>query len=238
MQFYFIRHGQSSNNALWLAKRCSEARCADPGLTRLGRDQAKILASFLCTGDPLGGSTDPAAGSGFRLTHLYSSLMVRSAATGWILSRKLNLPLRSWEDAHEEGGIFIECNCEEKYIGQPGKNRAYFESRFPGMLLPETLGEAGWWNCRPYEEPEACAQRARRFVETLLERHGDSDDRVAVVSHLGFYNYVLAAILCGESRRVWAMINNAGIARIDFHSGLVDIVYLNRTDFIPSALLT
>ena len=47
MQFYFIRHGQSENNALWERTGSSEGRSEDPELTALGHRQAKRLAQFL-----------------------------------------------------------------------------------------------------------------------------------------------------------------------------------------------
>jgi len=238
MQFFFIRHGESTNNALWNERHCSDARCADPELTEQGWEQSRRLAYLLKSGDPLGGTTSPGEVIGFGLTHLYCSLMVRSTATGWAISQALQLPLQAWEDTHEEGGIYLQGVKGEKYAGQSGKNRTYFESQFPGMILPDTLDKAGWWNCRPYEEPDACAQRARRFLNLLIERHGEADDRVAVISHIGFYNQVLSAILCGQSKLVWARLNNAGITRIDFTNGLVDLVYMNRTDFLPASLVT
>jgi 2,3-bisphosphoglycerate-dependent phosphoglycerate mutase len=238
MQFFFIRHGESTNNALWNERHCSDARCADPELTQQGWEQSRRLGAFLKSGDPLGGKTTSGEVIGFGLTHLYCSLMIRSTATGWVVSQTLDIPLQAWEDTHEEGGIYLQGVKGEKYVGQSGKNRSYFESQYPGMILPDNLGEAGWWDCRPFEEPEACSIRARRFLDQLLERHGETDDRVAVISHIGFYNNLLGAILCGQSKLVWARLNNSGITRIDFTNGLVDLVYMNRSDFLPTSLIT
>ena len=47
MQLYFIRHGQSENNALWDRAGPREERCPDPELTDLGHEQARRLARFL-----------------------------------------------------------------------------------------------------------------------------------------------------------------------------------------------
>ena len=47
MQFYFIRHGQSENNALWERGGPQGDRRADPELTELGHVQAQHLARFL-----------------------------------------------------------------------------------------------------------------------------------------------------------------------------------------------
>ena len=239
MQFYFIRHAQSTNNALWDVTRSSSGRDEDPELTGIGQEQARLLAGFLKTGNPLGGRPTPGFQTGFGLTHLYCSLMARSAATGWIVSQALGIPLEALEDVHEEGGIYLEDAESGERVGLPGKNRAYFESTYPGIRLPETLGEAGWWNNRPFEVEEARVERARRFVAALLEKHGSRPDRVAVISHGGFYNRVLAAILgLNPEARVWGVLHNTGITRIDFERGYTDLLYMNRTDFLPADLLT
>jgi 2,3-bisphosphoglycerate-dependent phosphoglycerate mutase len=175
---------------------------------------------------------------GFFLTHLYTSLMVRAVATGTIVSEELGLPLVAWEDAHEGGGIYLEKPETGECIGQPGKDRAYFETHYPQLVLPEGLGEAGWWN-RPFETEEQRPLRARRFWQQLIERHGQTDDRVAVISHGGFYNYLMAAILkMPSSDRVWFVLNNAAITRIDWYDQHVDLVYMNRVDFLPQELIT
>jgi 2,3-bisphosphoglycerate-dependent phosphoglycerate mutase len=225
MQFYFIRHGQSENNALWECTDYARVRIEDPGLTEVGRQQAEFVAQFLGRAD----ST---------LTHLYSSLMLRAVATGAIIAKRLDLPLVAWEDLHERGGIYLEDEQTGEFIGQAGKNRAYFETHYPDFVLPDSLGEAGWWN-RPFEEPEQRLTRAKRFWRDLMERHGHTDDRVAVVSHGGFYNDLLAAILnLSETEGYWFALHNAAITRLDLNDERIRLIYLNRVDFLPKELVT
>ena len=72
-----------------------------------------------------------------------------------------------------------------------------------------------------------------------MERHGHTDDRVAVVSHAGFYNYLLAAILnLPVSEGYWFVLNNTGMSRIDFYEEEIGLSYLNRVDFLPRELIT
>jgi broad specificity phosphatase PhoE len=100
------------------------------------------------------------------------------------------------------------------------------------------LGEAGWWN-RPFEEREQRLARAQRFLHDLLERHGQTDDRVAVVSHGAFYNYFLSALLDWPRKDgYWFMLNNAAITHIDFSESRVALVYLNRFEYLPQELVT
>lgn len=236
MRFYFIRHGQSENNALWSRTGSREGRQADPGLTDVGQRQVQVLARFLRQG---GAREQPEPG--FGITHLYSSLMLRAIATASIIACELGLPLVAWEDLHESGGLYLWNPATDERVGQPGANRAYFEAHYPNLVLPESLGDEGWWN-RPAEAREERPGRAARVWRDLLERHGGTDDRVAVVGHGGFYNRLLVALLDIAkdifAERYWFVLNNAAITRIDFPDEGVDLVYLNRTDFLPPELIT
>jgi 2,3-bisphosphoglycerate-dependent phosphoglycerate mutase len=141
-------------------------------------------------------------------------------------------------DLHERGGIYLEDEQSGQRVGQPGKNRAYFENVYPELVLPDSLGSDGWWN-RPFEEPEQRSARARRFLRELLGRHGQTEDHVAVVSHGGFFNDLMAALLLLPTEAAfWFILNNAAIARIDFSPEGTALVYLNRVDFLPGELIT
>lgn len=227
MQFYFIRHGQSENNRLWDLTGSSQGRSTDAELTLIGQQQAELLARFLRERD-----------DEFGVTHLYTSLMIRAVATATIIGDALDLPPVAWEDLHETGGMYVEDEQTSEYIGQPGNNRAYFEAHYPRLVLPEPLGEAGWWN-RPFEDQEHRPIRAQRVWRDLMERHGGTDDHVAVVSHGAFYNHLLAALLkMPQEDSCWFSLNNAGIARIDFRDDQIVVVYMNRVDFLPRELVT
>ena len=236
MQLYFIRHGQSENNALWMSTSSHKWRNEDPGLTEVGRRQAECLAQFL--NQPASASSDFQNVAGFGITHLYSSLMVRAVTTGTIIAQALNLPLAAWKDIHEWGGIYLRDEQTDEPIGLPGRNRAYFEQHFPDLVLPDSLRDDGWWS-RPFEEPELRFPRAKRVLHDLLERHGHTDDRVALVSHGGFFSYLLAAILDMPGREGYRFgMSNTGISRIDFHDEAIWLNYLNRVDFLPKELIT
>jgi 2,3-bisphosphoglycerate-dependent phosphoglycerate mutase len=260
MQFYFIRHGQSENNVLWARTGASVGRSQDPELSPAGQQQAEILAEFLRRSDPsaTASSRDEQNVAGLAITHLYTSLMVRSVATGTAVARALGLPLVAWEEWHESGGIYLRDDQTEEHIGQPGNNRAYFEAHYPDLVLPDSLDESGWWN-RPYEEPEQRPIRAQRALRDLIRRHGQTEDRVTIISHGGFYNHFLAALLNLPRRDgYWFALNNAAITRLDFRpieppppdplldepgesqpiEWAISLIYHNRLDFMPRDLIT
>jgi len=73
----------------------------------------------------------------------------------------------------------------------------------------------------------------------LLKRHGQSDDRVALVGHGGFYQYLMGAILGLEDlSNLFLGLSNTGISRIDFDLPSVTVVYLNRVDHLPPGLIS
>ena len=239
MEFYFIRHGQSENNRLWATSGSYEGRHEDPPLTDVGREQARRLAEFLRQPGLAhsGELPDIHNVSGFDLTHLYCSLMIRAVETGMAVSEALGLPLVAWEDAHEVGGIHQVDPSSGERQGLPGRNRVYFEEHFPDLVLPDSLAEGGWWD-RPCESREQALGRARRFVRDLLTRHGE-DDRVAVISHGDFYNCVLSAIFdLPTDDKAWFSLNNVGLTRINFEGDSVWLAYANRVDFLPPELIT
>jgi len=240
VQFYFIRHAQSQNNALYLASGSSAGRSPDPELTDLGSRQAGCLAEHLAHAFPGAAPQewDPQNRSGYRLTHLYTSLMLRAAATAAILGAALGLRPVALEEVHEEGGIYREDPQSGQPLGLPGKGRSYYREHYPELVLPNWLGEDGWWR-RPHETPDQVPQRARRFLDFLRERHAVGDDRVALVSHAGFYNYLLCALFdLPRSERLWFTLNNAALTRIDFYPEGASLVYHNRADYLPVELVT
>lgn len=254
MQFYFIRHAQSANNLLWEQTGSSIGRNEDPELTHLGQRQAQVLADFLVATGPEahGNEWDPQNRSGFGFTHLYTSLMLRSVITGTIISKAIQLPLVAWPDWHEVGGIYLDNEDTGEPDGLPGKNRAYFEEYFPDLNLPDELDNAGWWD-RSYETRLQRRERASRVIAELWRRHGGTHDRVAVISHGGFYNYFLSTLfnipwneadleVLLENPQTfpkgrWFLMNNAAITRLDFENE-VRLTYHNRVDFLPAEMIT
>jgi 2,3-bisphosphoglycerate-dependent phosphoglycerate mutase len=241
MQFFFIRHGQSANNALWEATGSNEGRSIDPELTETGHQQAKLLAEWIVRMDA---EDHPGAHDGwiprdyFHFTHLYTSLMIRSVETSSYVAKRLGLKLHAWPDFHETGGIYQDGEEEGVRIGLPGHPRSYFIKRYQHLVLTDEINEAGWWN-RPFEVREERPARAKRVLESLLARHGGADDRVAVVSHGAFYNELIRAMYQTTHHEFWHEMFNTGISRFDFSpEGGIRLIFHNRTEHLPESLIT
>jgi len=246
MELYFIRHGQSVNNANWSNAGYQES--PDPTLTEIGHQQAQILADFLKKNQTITKEDEWNIQNryGFGLTHLYTSLMERAAFTAAPIAQALDIPLLAWKEIHEEGGIYSRED-KSNVQGLSGRPRSFFMQNFRTLTLPDDLDETGWWN-RPYEGDEERQPRADQVLAELLTRHRDQKGkpvhRVAFVSHGGFFMRLLCAMLklpwrqASLGMRSWFILNNCSISRFDIYGDELNIGYLNRTDYLPDHLIT
>jgi len=240
MQLYYIRHAQSTNNALWAeGQQSQEGRSDDPGLTELGKQQAELLAFFLKESDPVFSfSESDEPDQGFGITHLYCSPMIRAVETGNIVSRSLGIPLAAWIDLHEFGGMRRWDEESKEYISLSGEGKAYYETNYPDLVLPPTFPTEGWWD-RPPEEPEEAVARGQRVLAELLGKDGGADHRVAMISHGAFFKFFIVAILGMESAdNFWFNHNNTGITSIIFEEEWLSVHYVNRVDFLSPEMIT
>src|SRR5687768_15915859 len=100
MRLYLIRHGQSSNNALYgkNPEYFENLRSHDPQLTETGQKQAALTAEYLSQASP-----DDA----FDFTHLYVSPMIRAMDTAKPIAEALGIQPEIWLDIHEIGGLYL-----------------------------------------------------------------------------------------------------------------------------------
>jgi 2,3-bisphosphoglycerate-dependent phosphoglycerate mutase len=235
MILYYIRHAQSANNALWDATGSSNGRSDDPPLTPAGEAQAQRVAGWLAS---LPEPPPAHRHADLRPSHIYCSLMKRAVLTGSIIAQTLHLPLQGWADLHEAGGVYLDGETEGERIGRPGLGRSQLENLHNGIFLSPEVSDQGWYN-QPFEERPERSLRARRVVEQLVRRHGETDDRVVLVSHGTFYNYFLAALLNLDAEKDWwLLMNNTGVTKVEFHPDEYVLAYANRTNHLPPELIT
>ncbi len=239
MRVYFIRHGQSVNNA---RPTPDVPRVQDPGLTNIGRRQAQLLAVHLATkSDPVPVSieaTDAARQLGnYGISKLYTSPMWRTLQTAQAVSETLGLLPEVWIDMHEQGGVYEQHG--EKFVGFPGKTRSEILTTFPNFVLPEAIGEDGWWN-RDHETWDEADDRAERILTRLRPMAEKSNATIAIITHQFFLNILLKSLFGMRLHRdVYFNHYNTGIARLDIEpNGVTFVRYLNRVDHLPSDLMT
>jgi len=240
MKLFFVRHGQSENNALWANTQSNLNRVSDPQLTEIGRKQVEAAADFLKSllkkDDPQ--SSDQSFKYDGEDIRIYCSLMDRAIQSGVIISQKLSLPLNAHLDIHENGGLYLEDPDTTERTGVPGRNPKELQAIYPELILPEGINPNGWWN-RPFEEKETRRTRAKRVFNALIDRYRNSDAILIVITHGGFYNYLLrTAFELGEDTNVWFDLFNAAITLIEISEDFINLIYCNRYDFIPKEIVT
>lgn len=249
MQLYLIRHGQSINNANWDRKDEPDyERYSDPPLTELGVRQAQSLARFIAS---TRSSSEQAQNVGeyrhsINITHLYSSLMIRAIQTGSIISETLGLPLVALPVVHEVGGVYLKTriNGEIEISFEHGVSPACLRENFPALQLQQPIPERGWWQ-GGQEQVTELLDRAQRAIEFLEERHLGTNDKVAIVTHGGFFNYLVRTMFSirldeHDNRNLpfWFSFCNCAISRFDFVDERVTLIYHNRTDFMSDDLVS
>lgn len=249
MQIYFIRHAQSENNRIYEISNGSEAdRKADPLLTNLGILQAEITGNFLAQKHPDVELKwiDPQNRCGFGLSYIYCSLMERAVHTGTILSEKLGIPLEGVVDLHEVGGIYLKQvkDDKEEVVILHGHNRAYFEVKYPKLIVPTNLDNSGWWP-GGIEPKSGRFDRAARVIDFFKERHPGTDEKIGVIMHGGIYRYIfryLFNIMQHEEGDLdlpfQVIVNNCSISRIDIEKDNFILLYQNFAHHLPTELIT
>lgn len=249
MQLYLIRHGQSVNNANWDRKDQPEyERYSDPPLTELGVRQAQSLAQFIAsTRSP----SEKIQNVGeyrhsINITHLYSSLMIRAVHTGTIISETLGLPLVALPVVHEVGGVYLKTKVDgvTEISFEHGVSPAYLQENFPALQLDQPIEEKGWW--QGGQEPVTdLLSRTKRALQFIEEQHLGTDDKVAIVTHGGFFNYMVRTLFSirldeQDNRNLpfWFSFCNCAISRFDFVEERVTLIYHNRTDFMDEELIS
>ena len=242
MELYFIRHGQSENNALYGAEDYDMGnRRSDPTLTELGHRQAQLAADFL----KRGAKSTLIQRKGFQnrteygLTHLYCSLMERAVQTGSIIAQTLDVPLFGVPDLHEVGGVYYDeiIDGVSSIRIEHGLTPAYLLENYPRLNLLEPIPAEGWWK-GGREERAARLPRALRMLDLLFDRHGNTEDRVGVITHGGFFFCFFRAIFgldLDETNQhllpYQVELNNCAITRFSIQEARYLLVYHNRTDF-------
>lgn len=138
-----------------------------------------------------------------QISHILSSPLLRSLATAHIIADVLaSAPVDVWLDMREA--------WDTPYHGD---GRSILQKRFPKALLPPTIADEGWDH--PGDASyEGFFTRATDVLHRLKTDFG-STDRIALVTHGGFANALLHAILqIALSTPQWFELANGSLSHI------------------------
>lgn len=213
-----IRHAQSANNALpeW-------ERVPDPALTKLGTQQASLLARAL-TARPI--------------AQLFCSPFRRSLDTTLPISQQLGLRPIIRADIYEQGGCYSGYE-PEKLKGEPGMSCAELATEYPTWDIDPAIGPHGWNIDREYETDAAVQLRARSVAYWLAQvwqpiREGT---QAALVIHADFKRLLIEEML-GTDRwpDSYDPIWNTAITQLDWHADHWSLAQWNSVDHLPDDL--
>lgn len=193
-QLLLIRHAQSANNAL-----PESQRVPDPGLTKLGQQQAERLSDWLTC---------------YRPTQLLCSGFRRALETTKPMAQKLNLRPSVRSDLFEQGGCYSGYQANQ-ISAAPGMGRSEILQDFGDWEVDHHISEHGWYHGRDLETDEQSIERAQLVAgwvkDELLAKSLDSSElnRPALVIHADFKALLLNAILQTRTPSSLLFSNNA-----------------------------
>ena len=246
MELYLIRHGQSANNLRKQAlaehprtsRTAAASRMADPPLTDLGEQQARL------------------AGESLRdegIATLYCGPMLRTLQTAQIIGTLLDLSPQVFVGLHEWGGVW-EPREDGNSVQLPGLTRKEMDAMFPGFVLPADVTDRGWW-FHDWEGDGAMLELAHRnalsFIAHLEAHHVDTEERVAAILHGGSGSSLVSALFRIPVHAKWDggvnvetasryarfVHENAGVSRISITPERRQLRYLNRIDHLTGTAL-
>lgn len=191
MRLVLVRHAQSTGNheGRWQGH-------ADYPLSALGHEQARrVAASFQSDVDDDGHET----------TLLYASPLERAAHTAQAISDVLDVPVTPWALLKEyDVGVFSGLTREEIRTQHPDIATTFYQDRN--------------WNTVPQAETvESRAHRAEAVLDHLIAHH-PGNERVICVTHGGFMQYLVAAVL--RTERIWGFRpGNTSVFEFDLTAG-------------------
>ena len=230
MNLFLIRHAESKNN---ICKNYQE-RVSDPELTENGHLQSTYLAEFLQKGLHL--SQREFEENQRPFDQIFCSAMQRSLETVRPIGVAVGLKPEVWLDIHEVGGIY-EFNADfTKKIGLPGLNREQIQCSFPDYLLPDGIGDDGWWNKSAETLPEIILRAER--VLNIIKNRAEENVRLGLVTHGAFISSFLSLLFnLNIADGIAFQSHNCSISRLTFERNKkVTIQYLNFYSYLPENL--
>jgi broad specificity phosphatase PhoE len=198
MHVLMIRHAESSGNREYRI----QGRM-DYALSMQGIEQAHALGQALVT-------------DAWKPTHIYTSLLQRTVHTAEILRDY-------WATREATVNLTLSSDLQEVKNGiLEGLTWAEVQEQHPD-LATALMASSDWVPIPGAESLKAARDRAQQFIQTMTTQH-QNEDRIWIVTHGGFLQYLVAAVL--GSDRTWG-INIPPTAVFEFE---LDLVRWNTMD--------
>ena len=222
--FLIIRHAQSANNALPEHKRV-----CDPALTKIGVQQAQLLADRLAN---------------LPIRHLYCSGFLRSLETMVPLAKSLRLKPFIHARLYEVGGCYSGYQTG-RLRGESGLGRSALKKSYRDWQLDEAIHELGWHHQRQPETDQEAMLRAVEVADWLRNLPADPscqadaavEDLRAMIIHADFKVMLLEALL-GPDRRLRHEPANTSVSRLRCVGEKWELVDYNNVDHLEADLIT
>lgn len=185
MRLLLIRHAESANQAIEHLEDYAKLRHPDPPLTTQGQRQAQTLADWLANEN-----------RDRKITHLYTSPMLRAVQTVAPLAAALNLTVQPLLEAHECGGV--TSGPIGNFQPLPGQSWSVLQGVCPSLQPPKSPAGQTWvGGAEPWDQ--AVFQGRAKRVAQQLENNHVKGEVVALITHHDFAAYLLAELLGGEA---------------------------------------
>lgn len=220
MEIVFIRHAESLNNEQYFLYGNSKKYILDPPLSELGERQAAALADFLTVHR-----------EEYNFDHIFISPMQRAMQTAYAFAHLYpDCPKVVWPWIYEGGG------CREVLSWEPyevristGMSRSQILQRFPNFTVPDEITEEGWYFLPGIETKSHLIYRAFHVIEYFINEFGETDQKIALVSHGDFHNHFMHAILRSAPQpNTWFISENTAMTEVGYHK---DRIYPSNENY-------
>jgi broad specificity phosphatase PhoE len=122
--------------------------------------------------------------------------------------------------------------------GFRGIGRAEAEASFGECVLPEELGDEGWWPGH-MEDDTSLWKRAGQAAEALRSLAGSADNKVAVIAHGTFTSRLISRLLeCGPAPYSRFAMMNCSVTTLEVTDTKVRLLGANDVSHLPVSLRT
>ena len=166
--------------------------------------------------------------------------MSRAVLTAVPIADALDLDVQGHPDLFEVGGPLDWSGQDDvPRRAHRGAGRAALRELTPRLVLPDDAQPDGWWD-GPVEADTDAPERARRVVDSVLERHGGTDEVVGLVTHGHFSQFLIRALLGIPSMTGWVDILNTSVSRFSNVDvpGRTSATWINRVAHLTPDAVT